>query len=95
MNPCIKTGCDVFITSHGTVLHGDLYQLDTMFVLRYGIGQDFNDSPKAIAKCYARFDDAAAELKGYRLGNKPMTINFDTSQWGTLIIHEDYVELKA
>lgn len=95
MNPCIKTGADVYITSHGTVLHGDLYALDGMFVLRYGIGQDFNDDPKAIAKCYARFDDAAAELKGIQLDILPRVINFDTSQWGTLIIHEDYVELRA
>lgn len=91
MNPCIKTGCDVFITSHGTVLHGDLYKLETVYILRYGIGQAFNDNPKAIKKCFAQFDDAKAEHEGNLFGTQRF-INFDSSQWGTLIINEEYVE---
>lgn len=91
MNPCIKTGADVFITSHGTVLHGDLYKLAGIYVLRYGLDQPFLDDPKAVKKCFARFDDAVAESDGNLFG-EPRFINFDASQWGTLIIHEDYVE---
>lgn len=96
MNPCIKTGANVFITSHGTVLHGDLYKLEGVYVLRYNVDQPFNDDPKAIRECFAKFDDHLAEVNSNSLSAfPPLMINFDAPKYGTLILHHDYVECEA
>jgi len=34
-NPCKKTGANVFLTSHGGYLHGDMFLLEGVYYLRY------------------------------------------------------------
>lgn len=35
MNPCIKTGANVWLESHGAAIHGDLYAVNGVILLRY------------------------------------------------------------
>lgn len=32
---CIKTGCDVYLESHGGVLHGDMFRIGDVFILHH------------------------------------------------------------
>jgi len=41
---CIRTGADIWLVSHGAVVHGDLFQIDDVFALN-SCGEDTWDYP--------------------------------------------------
>ena len=32
---CVKTGCDVYLASHGGVLHGDMFMVGNVYILHH------------------------------------------------------------
>lgn len=41
MNPCIKTGANVWIESEGAALHGDLFRVGSTYLLKHTGRYDF------------------------------------------------------
>jgi hypothetical protein len=59
MNPCIKTGANVWLES-GHAIHGDLYVCNGTYVLRYNTNGKYRHDI-AIEQCDAMFLDLQAE----------------------------------
>lgn len=93
MNACIKTGANVWITSHGHILHGDLYRVGDMYVLRYTHGQAFRNDPQSALSAHAMFDNARAESEDNQFASLPRNApNYlDMEGAGVMIIHCIYV----
>lgn len=91
MNACIKTGANVWITSHGHILHGDLYRVGGVYLLRYAAGQAYRNDPQAALEAHALFDDATAEREDNQFGrwHIPNLHDFDGAKM--LVIHQIYV----
>lgn len=93
MNPCIKTGADVFLTSHGSFYHGDLYHMEGVYVFRYRGDQPHLSKLPTGMRMHARLEDAAAEdaSNTWAYEALPLLIDLD-GPFRTMIIHQDFVE---
>lgn len=92
LNPCIKTGANVWIDSHGAALHGDLYHVAGVYVLRY-VGARLIE-PK---KCDAIFlaIEAAEATEGLEVTPSILDMNpFRSDCCGTIIIEEAFVKTE-
>ena len=45
-NPCVKTGCNAYMTSHGGYLHGDIFYLEGVYYLRFVGGVQYGCTPE-------------------------------------------------
>ena len=93
MNACIKTGANVWLTSHDHIVHGDLYRVADLYVLRYLPGQAYRMDPHAALEAHALFDNARAEREDNQFASVPNTMPsyLDMEGAGVIIIHEVYV----
>lgn len=68
MNSCIKTGADVWLTSHHCMVHGDMYRCGLMYVFRYCEDVRY-DVRQACA--HFVFDDDLAMVAAAEMPNRP------------------------
>lgn len=89
MNPCIKTGADVWLNAYGGHLHGDLYHIEGVYILRY-VGKVSYTKRKL--ECDAVFTDTSA-LDNQRMAlPRTLDLNPFRSDCGTIVVVEDYVQ---
>lgn len=55
---CIKTGCDVYLASQGSVLHGDMFKVGGVYILHHCGMDTMSFGPCAESRCDFAFNDS-------------------------------------
>lgn len=64
---CIKTGCYVYLASHGGVLHGDMFRVGDTFILHHCGMNSMSFGPRAESICDFTFNDSGHVFEGDRM----------------------------
>lgn len=90
MNPCIKTGANVYLQSHDAIVHGDLYRIGDTWYLVHCDEDTWNYAPQPgeVHQCHAHFNIQQAEVM-QRFYKVPVVHFFDSKR--TICLHDDFV----
>lgn len=87
MNPCIKTGANVWLQSHSCVLHGDLFKVGEVWMLHHtGMENAVYNSFDAPSGVHANFYDSDAEQD-----HRQRRIMLSLESKNVILLHEDFV----
>lgn len=80
---CIKTGCDVYLKSHGGALHGDMFKVSDVYILHH-CSMDKMDHDMLESDCDYIFDAGPAAYLGEDLALGAVNIVALPAQWVTV-----------
>lgn len=60
---CIRTGCDVYLASHGGVLHGDMFKVGDTYILHH-TGMETMRFDGCLGGCEYSFNDIGPVYDG-------------------------------
>jgi hypothetical protein len=90
MNPCLKTGANVWLQSHSCVLHGDLFKVGSTWMLHHtGMENAVYNAFDALSGVHANFFDNDAE-RAHEERNL-----FDLTSKNVILLQDDYVYPSA
>ena len=61
---CIRTGCDVYLASHGGVLHGDMFKVGDVYILHHCGMHTMRFGPCRESECDYAFNDIGPVYDG-------------------------------